>query len=64
MVAGHWDCPSLGANSQYWQLPCATTNFGKSICELLGLSQLRCSIFFFYGVAGKPVTADEHQTLA
>ncbi len=31
----------------------ARTNFGTSRCELRGLSQLWCSILFFYWVADK-----------
>ena len=53
MIAGHWDCPSLGANSRYRHFSFASINFGTSKCELRGLSQLRFSILFFYWVAGK-----------
>ena len=52
MVAGHWDCPSLRINSRYMLFSLASINFGKSKCELRGLSQLRFSILFFYWVAG------------
>ena len=54
-VAGHWDCPSLGANSRYMLLPCPSSNFGKSKCELRGLSRLWLrTLFLLLGLRARP----------
>ncbi len=46
MVAGHWDCPSPGANSRYMLFSLARTKVGKSKCKLRGLSQLWLRVLF------------------
>ena len=51
MVDRHWDCPTLGTNSRYMLFSLESINYGKSKCELRGLSQLRCSTLFYW-VAG------------